>query len=390
MPKNLVICCDGTNNQFGPQNTNVVRLVQSLNRDPSIQILYYDPGVGTLPEVGWVSSIGKRFSEMLGLAFGAGILTKVGAAYSFLMDWWEPGDQVFLFGFSRGAYTVRVLAALLHSLGLLPRGNHNLVPYLLRLFRAAPSRPPANAKESNTNYWRLSNQFRNTFARPVTGAPNDNRRFPIHFLGLWDTVSSVGWVWDPASFPFTSNNPSVAVVRHAVAIDERRAFFRQNRVYAAEHQDVKEYWFAGVHADIGGGYANTANEGGLWRVPFQWMLGEAQQFQLAVDNAGLNKVLAKVAPSLDPWNDRLHNSLTAAWWLAEYFPKWRWDANRKKRILRLGLGRSRVIEKGASIHLSALRRIREIGYAPPNLTASFLEKIRQLEPPLQDAMPYDE
>src|SRR5450755_2926360 len=130
MTRNLVICCDGTNNQFGLENTNVVRLVQSLVSDPDRQLVYYDPGIGTLPEPGWVTKVGKKISEIADLAFATGLNHKVEEAYTFLMDYWQPGDHVFLFGFSRGAYTVRVLAALLHALGSLPRGGDNLVPYL--------------------------------------------------------------------------------------------------------------------------------------------------------------------------------------------------------------------------------------------------------------------
>ena len=106
MSRNFVICCDGTNNQFGPQNTNVVRLVQALDRDPAKQRLYYDPGVGALPEPRALTRLRKWLAKIYGLAFGAGLTWKVEEAYSYLMNYWEPGDRVFLFGFSRGAYTV--------------------------------------------------------------------------------------------------------------------------------------------------------------------------------------------------------------------------------------------------------------------------------------------
>src|SRR5438270_6716114 len=118
MGKNIVICCDGTNNEFGSNNTNVVRLVQVLNRSPKEQIIYYDPGVGTFPEPGFVTRIGKWFSEIMGLAFGVGLTRKIGEAYSFLMDQYEAGDTIFLFGFSRGAYTARALAGVLFQFGL--------------------------------------------------------------------------------------------------------------------------------------------------------------------------------------------------------------------------------------------------------------------------------
>src|SRR5437868_2532616 len=123
MSRNFVLCFDGTNNQFGPQNTSVVRLVQVLDRDPTKQRLFYDPGVGTLPEpVSW-GRLKKVWFELWDLAFAIGLPDRVGNAYRYLMDVWQPGDRVFLFGFSRGAYTVRVLAGLLHELGLLPRGT---------------------------------------------------------------------------------------------------------------------------------------------------------------------------------------------------------------------------------------------------------------------------
>lgn len=332
MPKNLVICCDGTNNQFGPENTNVVRLVQVLGRDPERQHLYYDPGVGTLPEPGAFSRIQQRVSEAFGLAFGAGLVWKVGQAYTFLMDSWEPGDRIYLFGFSRGAYAVRVLAGLLHALGLLPRGNTNLVPYVLRLF-AAVRGSGAGGGDGGSNYWKLCNMFRSTFARAVSQV-DDQRRLPVHFLGVWDTVSSVGWVWDPATFPYTASNPSIKIVRHAASIDERRWFFRQNLMQPAKDQDFREEWFPGVHSDVGGGYPEK--DGGLWRVPFGWILDAAQTAGLLVDQARLQRVLQATPASPSPWNDTKHESLTSLWWPAEFFPKIVWRPDTRKRVPDIG------------------------------------------------------
>src|SRR5262245_30380420 len=267
MSRNLVICCDGTNCQFGSKNTNVIRLIQCLDRNqPDRQALFYDPGLGTLPEPGTVTWIGKGLSKTLGLAFGAGLSANVCEAYTFLKDFWQPGDRVFLFGFSRGAYTVRVLAGLLHALGLLPRGNDNLVPYVWRLFKSI-------RKEGAQGYWNLCDEFRLTFARPLEEG-DQRRHFQVHFMGVWDTVSSVGWLWEPTSFPFTARNPSVLTIRHAVSIDERRSFFRQNLFQELEGQYLQEIWFAGVHGDVGGGY--PVKQGGLWRFPFEWILREAQ------------------------------------------------------------------------------------------------------------------
>ena len=275
-PRNIVICCDGTSNQFGSHNTNVVRLVQVLDRDPDRQRVFYDPGVGTLPEPGWTTWIGQKFSQVRGKAIGGGLDANVLEAYCYLIEQWKPGDRVFLFGFSRGAYTVRVLAGMLHALGLLSAGSDHLAPYVMRLFKAVRKRRRVKKK----NYWRLSNSFRRAFARE-TG--HKSRRFPIHFLGVWDTVSSVGWAWDPATFPYTRKNPSIATVRHALAIDERRWFFRQNSLSPAPRQDFLELWFPGVHADVGGGYPE--DEGDLWRVAFEWLLQEAIGCGLTVEGS---------------------------------------------------------------------------------------------------------
>jgi hypothetical protein len=123
MSKNIVICCDSTNNQFGVCNTDVVRVVQIALQDPERQLCYYDPGVGTLPELGFVTSFGRKLSQWRALAFATDLHDKISIAYAHLMELWEPGDKVFIFGFSRGAYTARVLAAVVHALELLPSGN---------------------------------------------------------------------------------------------------------------------------------------------------------------------------------------------------------------------------------------------------------------------------
>jgi uncharacterized protein (DUF2235 family) len=123
--RNLVILCDGTSNHFGGHKTNVARLAKCVVRSER-QLVYYDPGVGTLPEPDLLSKVHANVRRWISLATGFGLTQNVQEAYTYLMDYWQPGDKVFLFGFSRGAYTVRVLAGLLHILGLLPPGNHQL------------------------------------------------------------------------------------------------------------------------------------------------------------------------------------------------------------------------------------------------------------------------
>jgi uncharacterized protein (DUF2235 family) len=380
MPRNLVVCCDGTDNQFGSTKTNVVRLAEVLLRDPAKQLVYYDPGVGTLPEPGLLSKPAKAFSRILGLAFGLGLTRNVAEAYTFLMESWRPGDRVFLFGFSRGAYTVRVLAGLLHQLGLLPRGQGNLLPYAIRLFKAIRRNRPRRQGQVNVDddegptYWRLCGQFRSTFAQPIPGS--DTRYFPIHFLGAWDTVASVGWVWDPKFFPFTRTNPSVARVRHAVSLDERRWFYRQNLFAVADGQDLAELWFPGVHSDVGGGYPES--EGGLWRVAFEWMLGEGRAAGLHIDDSRLTEVRTQTQPPERPWTQPAHNSLKSYWWLAEVFPKLVYRERLRRRVPALGLGRPRRVGRAATLHESVLYRVRETNYRPRNLSAAVVERILRL------------
>lgn len=366
--RNLVLCCDGTNNEFGKENTNVVRLVEVLDRTSTKQRIFYDPGVGTLPNPGAVTALARRLSEYWELAFATDLPDRVGRAYQYLMDYWEPGDRVFLFGFSRGAFTVRVLAGLLHVLGLMPRGGSNLLPYVLRLFKSIRG-------DRTTDYWKLCEEFRWTFARSVKDSPT--REFRIDFLGVWDTVSSVGWVWDPPRFPYSAYNPGMQTVRHAVSIDERRAFFRQNLIKPYAKQDVLELWFPGVHCDVGGGYPTS--EGSLWRVPFDWMLREATNAGLLIDQNRLGRVL-QGTDSTRPWANEKHESLTPAWWLAELFPKLSYSRTLRHKIPYINLGRHRFIEDGALIHRSVLERLRdaELRYEPSNLDEEFRAFVRKL------------
>src|SRR5262245_15916434 len=106
MARDLVILCDGTSNRLGVDDTNVARLARLAGASAGSRIVFYDPGVGTLPQPGFTSAIGRWWSVVKGLAFGAGLSANVADAYVFLMRTYEPGDRIWLFGFSRGAYTV--------------------------------------------------------------------------------------------------------------------------------------------------------------------------------------------------------------------------------------------------------------------------------------------
>src|SRR4051812_44476890 len=136
MSKNIVLCCDGTANEFSKDNTNVVKLYSTLVHDESAQCTYYHPGVGTMEPPGALTPWRRVITRVLGLAVGAYLENDIRDAYAFLMRSYEPGDRVFMFGFSRGAYTVRAVASLLHLYGLLRPGNEALIPYAIRMMMA--------------------------------------------------------------------------------------------------------------------------------------------------------------------------------------------------------------------------------------------------------------
>ena len=371
MPRNIIICCDGTNNEFGICNTDIVRIMQIVTHSPEQQIVYYDPGVGTLPEEGLLAWLRKKRE----LAFATDIGEKVGTAYAHLMEVWEPGDKVFVFGFSRGAYTARMLAGMLDALGLLQPGNSQLIPYVVEIFSSLPKNPKL--------FGDLSANFRWTFSRPISG--RTDARFPVHFVGVWDTVSSVGWFSKPTKYGFTSHNSGIEVIRHAVSLDERRAFFRQNLIGEVKGQDALELWFAGVHSDVGGGY--TEEDGGLWRVAFEWMVGEARKSGLLIDADRLKNVLERTTPPQTPWAEPKHESLDWHWWWAEFIPKNVWNATTKTSQWRLNRGRSRYVRDGDRLHRSVLERLRKGAYAPPNLTQEFIDSVKQLAS-VPDSLPY--
>jgi len=133
MAKNIVLCCDGTGNEFGRQNSNVIKLYKMLSTET--QIAYYHPGVGTMGARNALTRVGEWWTRVLGLAFGYGISDNVADAYQFLMRRFEPDDRIYVFGFSRGAYTARALCGMLHIVGLLSAGNEGLIPYAIRMVK---------------------------------------------------------------------------------------------------------------------------------------------------------------------------------------------------------------------------------------------------------------
>ncbi len=317
--KNIAICCDGTGNEFGQNNTNVVETYLALDKDES-QIAYYDPGVGTggweyNEERGQLRAMGDR-------ATGHGLQKNVEDAYRFLANHYQEDDRVYLFGFSRGAFTVRSLAGMIFKCGLLRAGLDNLIEYASKIYNT----------ENNEG---VADGFLDAFGR----------RCPIHCIGVWDTVESL--VMNAGKrFHDAALDPEVSFGYHALAIDERREDFLPSpwdESRAIEGQTIEQVWFAGVHSDVGGWY----DDRGLSNVSLHWMLGKAL-------SCGLRLAM--------PTDERLqpnphgkgHRSDTGFW-----------------RIRGRG---AREIPEGARIHGSVIARMDHPAnaYRPENLPERFV------------------
>jgi uncharacterized protein (DUF2235 family) len=348
MPRNIVLCCDGTANEFARHNTNVVKLYAMLQRDPAVQVTYYHPGLGTMEPAGALTTLARRTTKVLGRAIGYGLADDIRDAYVFLMRNFEPGDEVYLFGFSRGAYTARAVASLLRMYGLVQPDNDALVPYVIRMMMSIKRADGGteNQKKKVKDYFDLASAFRTGMARA------DCRP---RFVGVWDTVSSVGWIENPLKLPYITNNPDIEIGRHAIAIDERRAFFR-NHLWRAPAdpaqprgpRDVKQVWFPGVHCDVGGGYPEA--ESGLSNIALEWMVDEAEAAGLKVDQARRAEILGRPAQTC------MHESLKGWWHLAEYVPKKHFDRQTQTESRRINRHRRREIPRQSFVHAAAFER----------------------------------
>ncbi len=364
MPKNIVICCDGTGNEVVGSATNILHIFSMLERNEG-QLAYYDGGVGTLSDPAVMGRIKRKVRRRLDGAIGHSLRGNFNHAYRFLAEHYQPGDPIYLFGFSRGAYTVRALAGAIHQFGILR-------PELAGLSDYAWSAYSNEMKEQRVGQvFPIAKRFKKLFS---VEQPPDHR--PIRFLGVFDTVSSLGWITDFRSLPHTAHNPSVEHVRHAMAIDERRGLFPVNRFRVngtPPYISCKEVWFAGVHSDVGGGYPDA--EAGLAKFALQWMVREAEAHQLQI-NAGVRDfILGQAAPigkiPLTPPNPmgQIHNSLHGAWNALELLPRKAWCRIRDRdawHAPNLWRGRKYLDAKNptACVHYSVPLRAAQIaGYA---------------------------
>ena len=378
MPKSIVICCDGTGNEIKENQSNVLKFFRILEKDDS-QMVFYDPGVGTISNSGAWAVFKNKAKGVFGLATGYGLDANVLEAYRFIVHNYQDGDHIYLFGYSRGAYTVRVLAGFMNLIGLVSPEQDNLCGYALTAYKQA------STKDDFKIAWRVHRVLQTTYA-------------PIRFMGCWDTVGSViiprpdrFYIPSLQTLPYTETNPSVQTFRHAMAIDERRRMFRltpwtEPQKYKsnpfvkddkAEEQDIKQVWFSGVHADIGGG--GTEARSGPAKIALKWMMEEA-----AANGLRFRKKLPKLLvlgenPENATWKYAapdetadLHNSMTWAWKILEYLPKraHRMEWKKRRNLLGFYLPRAepRWIGDDAQIHASVRgRQAKRSDYTPENL-----------------------
>ncbi|KAI9439734.1 hypothetical protein H4582DRAFT_1942482 [Lactarius indigo] len=242
-------------------------------------MVYYQSGVGTFNTPQIVTSIRAAVQKYVNMAVANHLDAHIMGGYEFLMEQYRAGDKICIFGFSRGAYTARALAGMIHKVGLLPAGNSQQVPFAYRMYT-----------RDNKGGWEQSKQFKEAFSMDVE----------VEFLGVWDTVCSVGFI--QRELPFTASNTAVRFFRHALALDERRATFRMNHWHRRckdNHDDeerpktdVREVWFAGCHADVGGGSVPNGTENSLARISLRWMVLECFRTGTGIRfrNDALNKI----------------------------------------------------------------------------------------------------
>jgi len=262
MPKNIVVFSDGTGQEGGKgNNTNVYKLFNMIEDRTNMQISFYDRGLGT----GW--------RKITGNVGGMGISKNIRECYEFIFENYQAGDNIFLFGFSRGATTVRSLSGFIHLFGILPKSRPELIKQAYKIYK----------ESDETTRKNLANDF---ISR------HHNQWCKIKFLGVWDTVDALGLPFKKLDFfvdwiPLFRHkyhnlklSESVEHARHALAIDDERLTFHP-KIWdkeIKEHQIMKQVWFSGMHTDVGGGY----KEQELSDIPLTWMVMEAKEFGLRI------------------------------------------------------------------------------------------------------------
>ncbi|RDH75682.1 DUF2235 domain-containing protein [Mycolicibacterium moriokaense] len=283
MSKRLVLCCDGTWNspdQQAPTNvTKIALAVAPFDSTGREQRTFYHRGVGT-----------DKWERFRGGAFGVGLSRNVRDAYRFLVQNYDPGDELYLFGFSRGAYTARSTAGFVRNCGILRREQADRVDEAYELYRDKSSKTHPRGTEATL--------FRRSYSHETR----------IRFIGVWDTVGALGIPVDGAlaklinqrwEFHDTKLSGTVDAAYQALAIDEKRGPFRptlwEPQPVASPGQTVEQVWFAGVHSDVGGGYPDHE----ISDIPLLWMVDRARRAGLSFYEQAFSQAEAALPTSAD-------------------------------------------------------------------------------------------
>lgn len=364
MSKKIIVCSDGTWNT--PLQTdrgrvvpsNVVRLARALVDDDE-QCVFYDAGVGT--SRGW-------WNRLWGGVTGAGLEQNIYDGYQFIIDHYMPGDELFLFGFSRGAFTVRSLGGMLHRCGIIRRTAAELptTPAREEQVSVAETSMARTLMKKARQVFRSGNReeaaaFKATYSHTDTA---------IAMIGVWDTVGALGipssWL-NPRTWLFggkgryefldTGLNKSIRAAYHAVAIDEYRVPFQptlweQHPDQADAGQLLEQVWFAGAHTNVGGGY----DDSGLSDITLNWMIEKAQHHGLRFEPAFLTRLYPD---SLGELRD------SRAGWLNKVMYR--------RHLARTMPERDDTTRQGCHIHSSVERRLRNriMPYQPNHLPKNY-------------------
>jgi len=284
---NIVVCADGTWNRPEEDSekdhaTNVLKIARAIkpNAQGVVQHVFYDWGLGS-----YHSSVSAGIT-------GKGIHKNILDGYRYIVQNYEPGNKIYLFGFSRGAYTVRALCGLINNCGIVKRPDAKLIENAWKIYKSNKKKHSPKGEDAI--------QFRRQHC-------HQSRK--VHFIGVWDTVgalgipfSLMGLLASNDEFYDTKMGANVSITRHALAIDEEREDFEPTVWKPRPNVDLKQVWFAGVHSDVGGSYGPDKKTGTcVSDTALLWMLDEAA-------NAGLKLELHIKANLTDGTFAPLHKS----------------------------------------------------------------------------------
>ena len=304
--RQLVILCDGTSNSVDAGlGTNVFRTLSALQtRDPA-QVIFYDPGVGSpidAPGTTWWDKTMQFKERIMGLAFGNGVFENIAQAYEFLMHEYQDGDEIYVFGFSRGAFTARAVVGMVNAFGLLPAHHHNLLPTLLNVYFTKNDSVEEIAQKSMQQ---PTGRSRNTLIEKIraNSVPVERQEISVHFVGVWDTVATLGippldrQISVVAKLTDMNGKPKkFRHVRQVLALDEHRVMFKPRQYQQADieldrsdlsKQSLAQRWLPGAHADVGGTYGKNLT---LSQSALTWLLAQARECGLRIDVQNLHVV----------------------------------------------------------------------------------------------------